>query len=484
MISEKRLKQLAKSLKKEQGITHAQALDQVAKDHDFASWQKAVDFFKTQKLALTVVPAVSTDFIESDDIQLDDADFVLLETERTADLPLAVKQRVRANIVVLTRLGIEFSIFEPTKTGLGKSILDATQPVRDHFQLVGFHSYATQLQGEIRRTPSYFVKESEVQASVGSFYRPKTKLGDPRMWFKNLGKFANAGDQVAIIVYNYTPHLLNLSASDLESQINDSNSVIAKFITKYTELRYGRAKELLGKLKELAQAPIKALRTGDTGIGFTIETMLGITANSSKKPDYFGIEIKTGRSKKTRTTLFAQVPDWTLSPCGETTSTFNKGSSAKILQRYGYQRGDDQKLYCTISTQKKNSQGLYFQYNAAKDQLEERDEADELVAVWPCSTLRARLYEKHAETFWVNAKSIKLSDGEYFQLVDVVHTKSPILSQLIPLIISGQITMDHLIKKTGCDGKVTEKGPLFKINKRDLELLFPPPVIYSLSDGL
>lgn len=480
MISEKRLKQLAKLLKKKLGISHAQALELVAKDHGFASWQKIVDYFKTQEIAAIAAPAVSTDFADTGEIELEDADYVLLETERIADLPLPVKQRVRANVVVLTRLGIEFSIFEPTKTGLGKSILDATQPVRDHFQLIGFHSYATQKQGEIRRTPSFFVKENEIRESVGSFYRPKTKLGDPRMWFKKLGKFANAGDQVAIVIYNDTPHLLNLSACDLEAQINDSTSAIATFFQKYTELRYGRAKELLGKLKELAKSPIKALRSGDTGIGYTIETMLGIAANSSKQPDYFGIEIKTGRSSKTRTTLFAQVPDWTLSPCGDRTNVFDKGSSAKILQRYGYQRGDDQKLYCTISTQKKNSQGLYFQYNAAKDQLEERDGEDALVAVWSGSTLRARLHEKHAETFWINAKSLKLSDGEHFQLLDVVHTKSPVLSQLLPLIVSGQVTMDHLIKKKGSDGKVTEKGPLFKINKRDLELLFPPPVTYSL----
>ncbi len=114
--------------------------------------------------------------------------------------------------------------------------------------------------------------------------------------------------------------------------------------------------------------------------------------------------------------------------------------------------------------------------------MEERDAEDALVAVWPGSTLRSRLHEKHAETFWINAKSLRLSDGEYFQLIDVVHTKSPILSQLIPLIINGQVTMDHLIKRTGNDGKVTEKGPLFKINKRDLELLFPPPVSYSLKE--
>lgn len=62
----------------------------------------------------------------------------------------------------------------------------------------------------------------------------------------------------------------------------------------------------------------------------------------------------------------------------------------------------------------------------------------------------------------------------------VTHTKSPVVSQLMPLIQSGVITMDHLIKKSGKTNRVSEKGPLFKINKRELDLLFPEPVTYSL----
>jgi hypothetical protein len=43
--------------------------------------------------------------------------------------------------------------------------------------------------------------------------------------------------------------------------------------------------------------------------------------------------------------------------------------------------------------------------------------------------------------------------------------------------------MDHLIKRKITDtGKkqVSEKGPLFKIDKRNLNLLFPAPITYSI----
>ncbi|WP_230833926.1 MvaI/BcnI family restriction endonuclease, partial [Vibrio campbellii] len=207
--------------------------------------------------------------------------------------------------------------------------------------------------------------------------------------------------------------------------------------------------ELLNKLKSLAASPFPALRKGDTAIGFTLESMLGIKANSSKKPDYKGIELKSGRGSANRTTLFAQVADWSLSPCKK---------SAEILNKYGYQREEDFKLYCTLSTQKENSQGLSFIYNQAKDRLEEWSNKRELVAVWPGDLLRNRLREKHAETFWVEAKSDMIDGVEHFQLLSITHTKAPIVSQLLPLIEAGVVTMDHLIKRSGKTGRVSEKA--------------------------
>ena len=55
-----------------------------------------------------------------------------------------------------------------------------------------------------------------------------------------------------------------------------------------------------------AQGPIPALLQADTAIGRTLETLLGIDINSSKKPDYKGIELKSYRDKKgNRKNLFA-----------------------------------------------------------------------------------------------------------------------------------------------------------------------------------
>lgn len=56
--------------------------------------------------------------------------------------------QVEKNKAFLVKKGVEHSVFIPTETGLRKSILDATQEVRTHFDLVGFHDYSRQGQGE------------------------------------------------------------------------------------------------------------------------------------------------------------------------------------------------------------------------------------------------------------------------------------------------------------------------------------------------
>jgi hypothetical protein len=69
---------------------------------------------------------------------------------------------------------------------------------------------------------------------------------------------------------------------------------------------------------------------------------------------------------------------------------------------------------------------------------------------------------------------------EHFLFKKIEHTKKPIVTQFDILLDQGKITVDHLIKKTA-NGKVVEKGPLFKIKPSSLSLLFPPSKVYNLT---
>lgn len=472
-----RLKQQAKKLKKEKNISQAEALDTIARENKYSNWKAIIRANDRQKLENIPTPPVSLKFLESEDIEFDCVDEELLKKERTLDINEDSRLIFNKNKRELTKLGIEFSVFEPTATGLKKSILDATQPVRTHFLMENFHNYVSQRCGQENKVikDAFFLQPRNADKANIRMYRPNTKSGDPRMWFSRLSAFCDIADQIAIIIYQDAAYLLNLSKINIRLELALNGRPIGSFINKYLEKNNDTAYELLSKLKELSKNPIKATHVGDTAIGMSIENALGIPANSSKLPDYKGIELKSGRNVKNRTSLFAQVANWSISPYK---------NSAAILEKFGYQREIDFKLYCTLSTLKPNSQGLQFIYDKENDVLEEWHFVDNKknahVASWDGETLRNRLFEKHTETFWIDADSTFIDGIEYFKLKKVTHTKSPVLSQLMPLIENGMITMDHLIKKNGKTGRTSEKGPLFKMNKKNFEFLFPTPITYLL----
>lgn len=378
----------------------------------------------------------------------------------------------------LSNNSIPFTLIEPTKTALEKSIIDATAPVRLFLQEQCIHDYNLQQQGpenKINIEETFILTEDEQIKSNTSLYRPNTKKGDPRIWFKNLPKYSNANDIFAITYLDSYIYLFNITQLDILEILKVENSPIKKLAKSFLDNSNNIADELLGKLREIVkEGAIKAIKQGDTAIGHAIETVLGIEQNSSKKPDYKGIELKSSRARKiTRKNLFAQVSDWEK-------SKFK--SSEEILNKFGYQRGSDFKLYCTVSSKVVNSQGLSLKTNLEDDLLIEysnKPEVGEFV-VWTLTKLKSRLLEKHNETFWIDAES-KLIDGiEHFHLKKVLYTKkpNPYIFQL--LIEQGEISIDHLIKKDE-NGKVIEKGPLFKISKKGFTVLFPEPIEYTLN---
>jgi hypothetical protein len=484
----------------------------------------------------------------------------------------------------MAKRGLDFALFIPTRTGLKKSIIDATAPVRLLFETKCFHDYGRQGKGAAERVrkQAFFVSGTTTTATTVSLYRPMTKKGDPRMWFKGLAQFAQKNDVIAIVFHGDAPHLINLSAlpTNGSPQIPTDNGrasaevvglateklealqpraatalpllpqelVVAEGLASYGQtaaplarwsqsqlwgsddpvggasntgtpadnsatVRHRRvapqlssdsawhtpdltlvvsfldraaakqdevAQQLLGELRMIAaRGPLRAPKAGDTAVGMAVERALNIDANCDRGPDYRKqIEIKSARSRdanrQTRQTLFAQVADW-----GRADTAFK--SSAAILERFGYLRGDDFKLYCTISARAANSQGLAFSVSEDGELLQEVHVTEGVVAVWPASLLVKRLLQKHSETFWIKADSIIDHNGaESFVLKSAVHTKRPLANQLIELIREGHVTMDHLIKRKA-SGEVSEKGPLFKISPEGFKYLFPEPKEYSLT---
>jgi hypothetical protein len=380
-------------------------------------------------------------------------------------------------IKLLTKNQVSLTLIEPTANGLKKSIMDATGTVRNFLKNENIHDYDLQSQGPLNKVviPTIIHNGFQTIKSQASLYRPVTKNGDPRIWFYKMTKIAEANDIIAITYFDDSFHIFNLTQLDIETLVNSSiQNPLQDLIREINNTENEVALELLGMLRKIASAgPIPSMVDADTSVGRTLETALGIDINSSKKPDYKGIELKSFRKSRTnRKNLFAQVPDWSL-------SKFK--SSAEILNNFGYEREEDFKLYCTVSAITRNSQGLNLRIDNDIKQLVENSDKPEVgdFVIWTLDKLHNRLREKHKETFWVEAESIRIDNREHFQYKLVEHTKKPITSQFDLLIDQGIITLDHLIKRNS-KGRVVEKGPLFKIKPKGIELLFPPSESYSL----
>lgn len=381
-------------------------------------------------------------------------------------------------IKLLTEKSVELTLIEPTKTGLEKSILDATGSVRSYLKNKNIHDYELQGKGAKENgvyVNTFLINTNGLINSVASLYRPNTKNGDPRIWFKGLAAYSEANDILGIISYNSNLYVVNVTKLDFENLINGiANNPLKELVNEINSLSREVAEELLMLLRKISlQGAIPAMLQADTAVGRTLETLLGIDINSSKQPDYKGIELKSFRDKKrNRKNLFAQVPDWSA-------SKFK--SSAEILNEFGYQRGEDYKLYCTVSAIVKNSQGLRLKLDSDVRRLIENSDKASVgdFAVWGLETLHKRLLEKHSETFWVATDTLIIDNKEHFIYKSVEHTKKPIVSQFDILLEQGIITLDHLIKRTSV-GKVIEKGPIFKIKPNALSMLFPPSQTYDL----
>lgn len=392
----------------------------------------------------------------------------------------------RQNLARLTSLSLEATLIQPTATALVKSIMDATRPVRSFLRQVGLHDYDQQGSGANEngvQIDAVLLGPKNETLTTASLYRPKAKGkgGDPRIWFYGLTEFAAPDDILALLKHDGGLLVINITRTDIGAALDTSTvGPLQERLLSLSKQATSVADELLERLRWISrQGPVPSvmLERADTAIGRTLEHALGIQINSRKEPDYKGIELKSfrrqiSRSRENRKTLFARVPDWHL-------SRFK--SSREILDAFGYARGADFKLYCTLSTQVTNSQGLKFQIDTSTEMLNEFSTRTDIgvFATWSFEGLRKSLVEKHNETFWVSANVRQIDDHDHFEFRDVLHTRKAIATQFDVLLEQGEITMDHLIKRNAA-GRVSEKGPLFKINAASLPLLFPPSQVYSL----
>lgn len=397
----------------------------------------------------------------------------------------------KRNMEYLVNKNVKFTQVQITATGLKKSILDATTPMRTYFKENNVHDYALQNKGQDNKViiKTYILTEYKEIETQTSLYRPETKDGDPRLWIYRLKEATEADDIHAIIAPTPTSlFVINLTKVDIvkcceSSLVNPIQDLISVFYHSSNLI----SNELLAILRSYENQWIDTDLRADTAIGRQVEALLGIDMNASKLPDYKGIELKSFRSQRPsiKKNLFCKVPDWDLS---------HLKSGAEIVDKYGYMSGGIKSYRNTLYCKAPNSQNLRLNMNYPDDLLEiEEDKiigenqfkkiAD--VAVWRLQTLHECLLTKHHETFWIEVDTRIGDQGqEQFMFNKIEHTRNPIVSQFDILLEQSMITVDLLLGRPKVDletGKPKKGGDAvsFKIKKTAAGLLFPDSVIYT-----
>lgn len=389
------------------------------------------------------------------------------------------------NIKFLVDKQVEFTTIQITETGLKKSILDATAPVRAYLKEQRVHDYDLQIQGpEHKRViDTYILTDVNHYLTKTSLYRPITKKGDPRFWVNKVRdvEFLRADDIFALIAHKELLYVINLTTVDITKVFQSPLDTPLKYVVNEISIaKTSVSVELLGLIKDRMTVWMPAEILADTGIGRTVESILGIEMNASQAPDYKGIELKSHReASRVRNTLFTQSPEWEISKLK---------SGRAIVEKYGYipEGYNHKSLHVTLSANRPNPQGLGLLVQPQIGILEADVFAQipsedgtfrkiEDVAAWNLCKLHERLLTKHRETFWIDAETTVDNGREYFRCTKILHTKNPIPAQFDVLLDQGQITVDFLLcRRSGGDTYS------FKIKSEARSLLFPESDIYNL----
>lgn len=374
----------------------------------------------------------------------------------------------------LVNHNVKFTQVEVTATGLKKSILDSTAPIRAYFIENGIHNYEEQKQGQEHKAThrAIILTDMEKKETKATFYRPNTKKGDPRMWIYKLGSYTEGSEIHVLFKFENALCSVNITKVDIEKCYNSPIITPLQEIIKALYIEGNVvSEELLGRFRSVKGQWFESEVLADTGIGRTIESFLGIGMNSDKTPDYKGIELKSHRDKRrsSKNVLFTQTPDWDISALK---------SGRQIVDKYGYYKDGKKSYQSTVKCTPPNSQSLFLNVNQAEEllELQAQMKRKEDVAAWRLIKLHERLLTKHHETFWIEVENEKHDGKEFFRYKQIEHTKNPNVGQFDVLIEQNIITLDLMLCRPSGRGDTYS----FKIKKKGMPLLFPKSVLYNL----
>jgi len=225
--------------------------------------------------------------------------------------------------------------------------------------------------------------------------------------------------------------------------------------------------ELIERLKAITikeKGYIKTHRKGNTGIGKTLEDLLGITENNIPGPNTAMIELKSARKNvSSKLTLFTKSP---LPP---------KANSV-LLERFGYEsaRGNKRKeLHTTVNAKEynrlKGKPG--FKIDIQKDRVNLITIQKEIVGYWDKETLKNSFEKKLPKLLYVKAEAKDKGSNEKFWFNEAWLLSGFNFENFLNLLKEGIILVDIRIGQYP-DGRPHDHGTGFRVFPDKLDLCF------------
>ncbi|WP_214708262.1 MULTISPECIES: MvaI/BcnI family restriction endonuclease [unclassified Exiguobacterium] len=374
----------------------------------------------------------------------------------------------------------EFALVRMTDTMLKKGIIDASEEIRLFLKTESIIDFEEIIQGEKRMRNSTILLSEGPFLTKCSFYRPRTKNGDPRFWVYGLKQLVDSNTLVYL-----TFHKKRIIVIPLINHPDFKRKMKVYFGDNKEEEQM--VKRFRDKISAVAQSgwvmSVSPYKLNDKDIGETLERELGIQINNLKTPDFEGgIEVKGKKiNSKTKDTLFSMVPNWQISTVK---------SSNEMALNYGYEDREYEgykALFVTVS-QKPNAQGLFLEVDEENEMIHQKClQGDKTVNVcsWKFEDIMQRLNAKHPKTMWVVAEHTWINSMVYFKYIKVEYSRDPIFTQFLYLVQEGIITFDwrrraDMGAKVKLGSSKIDYGQGFRIDPRNRKLLFGEVVDFRL----
>ena len=210
-----------------------------------------------------------------------------------------------------------------------------------------------------------------------------------------------------------------------------------------------------GQIK--ARGWIRTHRSGPTGIGKTLEDLLGIVENNVGEPDFGTYELKSARlHSSSMLTLFTLAPQ-------------PPKANGVLLRKYGYEKNDKSVLRTTLSTDAFSSTGLKMTLMGDRLYFASRTEIESIY--YERSALLQALQRKYAgQLVYAYAEHRGSRENEHFKFHSA-YTARMNYERFFDLLMNGIIKVDIRLGLYP-NGKTHDHGTAFRIKPNDLNLLF------------